>query len=217
MNTGCEWFNNETANVIIGSFPFIQSHLVIAWVVGGFTHSGFISVTLLGGLTWGWPASSVCAFACVCVCAYVPSQPEPPPVFPVLCLCWRCPSVKTWLCLSGRPAVSLYPSADPAGSLSTERDKERETHKQCCLWCIIHLLVFTPQNYTVLACVSTLTRWGKLLVTGPETILNSCRWTANILNWAENLISFNNIKKSKKYDKIRVKYTKLQLIKLKQT
>lgn len=47
--------------MIIGSFPFILSNLVIVWVVGDFAHSHFINVL---ELTRGWPAS------CVCVCTF---------------------------------------------------------------------------------------------------------------------------------------------------
>lgn len=145
MNAGCEWFNNETANVIIGSFPFIQSHLVMAWVVGCFAHSGFINVTLL----WSWPEVDH-RYVCVCV----PSQPEPPPVFPVQCRCLRCLSVKTWLCLSGRPAVSLYPSAGPGGSLSAQR----ETGEEKLINSVVFDAQFTylPDKDIVLASVSAL-------------------------------------------------------------
>lgn len=50
MNTDCEWFNNETADMIIGSFPFKLSHLDVAWVVGASAHCRFINVTL--HLSW---------------------------------------------------------------------------------------------------------------------------------------------------------------------
>lgn len=56
-----------TASVIIGLFPFIQSHRVNMWVVGGFAHKAFINLTLL----WRWPEVDqrwVFVYSCTCIC-----------------------------------------------------------------------------------------------------------------------------------------------------
>lgn len=53
---------NSQRDVIIGSFPSLQSRLVVVWVVGGFAHSGFaINVTSV----WSWPEVDQ-RYVCVC-------------------------------------------------------------------------------------------------------------------------------------------------------